>query len=894
LKRNILVVSEFFSVGGLETQILGQIETLGAMGCRMHLATSSPPSEAAIRAFASCAFDVPMSYGRSARDLLSAIEQLNDICGAERVDLIHAHPFLSMIIAGCVAQQQHLPLAVTLHGPLSTGVGGQESIANLMWEKSILPRAGTIFAVSPETRLMCRMATTRDVVVLPNAVKVGPEEPAPVSPDLPWMWAGRMDADKVVGLHQLIDFVASSDGIRLDVFGSGPAGAEVENRISALGISRETIAIRGWHADLPSIMPNYGVICGMGRVMLEGGRAGRACLLVGYDGVKGFLTEGKAIRASSWNLSGRGLRNINMTEFSAQITELKANQKDFLIYDWVRRDRNSSRTWPKFYSAVSNIPPFCHEGVDIFLEVLENAGDMPTDFWSSSTCFQILKSSLSVVEQRLVERSEQLKSFSKTEQMDCRRWNLQRSEIDATESSLESELMETKSCLAQVAQERDEAIKLRDALLTSTSWRLMEPGRAFMRMLHRLEDSRRCGVRRVYRCVPARIRWHIDKIRYQQRSRRQEGRTSSPTWVVQARATQKVVFLTSGFEFDELVNQRPINLAKFLAAQDYSVFFVAWQWHEEEKLQKSGLQVWPGVYQVSLYEFLSGVEQLDASGNDSHIIVTLPAPIIVESLTSLRGLGMGIIYDIMDEWEEFAKVGQAPWYERMWEEQLVLQADHVTAVAPSLVDKFAHLRRDLQLVPNGFEPTVIGEANRFIVTEPDGNSELTVGYFGHLTDAWFDWTTVLSAARQDPSIRFEIIGYGAPEWVERECKSLANVNLVGSIQPSSLFRYVLKWNVAMIPFIEGKLSEAVDPIKVYEYIYFGLPVVATGISHLRAYPRTMVTTPANFLLALKFASQSPKNLEKTEVFLENAKWAVRFREIARRLETKGLQTFYAA
>ncbi len=36
----------------------------------------------------------------------------------------------------------------------------------------------------------------------------------------------------------------------------------------------------------------------------------------------------------------------------------------------------------------------------------------------------------------------------------------------------------------------------------------------------------------------------------------------------------------------------------------------------------------------------------------------------------------------------------------------------------------------------------------------------------------------------------------------------------------------------MIPFKKTALSMAADPIKLYEYIYMGLPVVVTGISHI--------------------------------------------------------------
>jgi len=396
--RNILVVSEFFAEGGLETHLLGQVEVLSEMGFRLHLATSSSASTVAQGAFASCTFDVPMGRNRSAREIFSAVEQLRAIVNAERIDVVHAHPFLSMIIAGCVAKVERLPLVLTLHGPASIAYFQPDTIAGLMMSSSILPNASAVIAVSEETRLLCRTVTARDVLVLPNSVTRGPEKAPPAGLNLPWMWAGRMDNDKVVGLRHLIEFVASSGRIQLDIFGAGPARSTVEQQIAELGASQQMIALKEWHDDLPSLMIEYGVIAGMGRVILEGALANRACLLVGYDGVKGFLTEERARRASFWNLSGRGLRNLGISELVGEVEAVRANQDKYLIYDWVQRDRNARHIWLDYTQILANLDPFCDKRIEIFLEILNYAGDEPQDFWSSHRCFQILRGSFSALD----------------------------------------------------------------------------------------------------------------------------------------------------------------------------------------------------------------------------------------------------------------------------------------------------------------------------------------------------------------------------------------------------------------------------------------------------------------------------------------------------------------
>lgn len=398
--KNILVVSEFFTAGGLETQVLGQAEVLGTMGCRVHLATSSGPSAIAQEVFASCAFDVPMSHGRTARELLTAIDELRTICEIEKIDIIHAHPFLSMIVAGCVAHELCVPLVLTLHGPVSLGYVGADTTAGLMLASSIIPNASHVFAVSRETRLLCGMFTRRDIAILPNAVNVAPKDPPRGSLDLPWMWAGRLDSDKAVGLKSLIEFVAFNEGIKLEIFGQGPARAEIEAHIAEVDVSQRMFAFREWHDNLPSIMPEYGVVAGMGRVLLEGALANRVCLLVGYDGIKGFLTEAGAVRSSFWNLSGRGLRNIEEFELTAQIASIKADSQKFLLKDWVRRERNAELIWTQYLEIISSSYDFKDRRAIVFQELLEYAGDDSQDFWSSPAYFDYLKSSLMCMDGR--------------------------------------------------------------------------------------------------------------------------------------------------------------------------------------------------------------------------------------------------------------------------------------------------------------------------------------------------------------------------------------------------------------------------------------------------------------------------------------------------------------
>lgn len=365
-------------------------------------------------------------------------------------------------------------------------------------------------------------------------------------------------------------------------------------------------------------------------------------------------------------------------------------------------------------------------------------------------------------------------------------------------------------------------------------------------------------------------------------------------WTGAANQAERIAIIPCGFEFDQFVNQRPVNAARYFAGQGYFVIFVAWQWSPQERLSRGAAEVFPGIFQVPLFDFLAAASQLvHRQDSGSLYLATLPAPPLVEIARLLRSRGIAIVYDIMDDWEAFSGVGQAPWHDRQLECSLVLEADHVTAVSPPLAKKFSGLRRDIAVVGNGYSASVVGEASAAIAMRT-GKPDLAVGYFGHLADAWFDWELLFRAAARLAHIRFEIIGYGEPGWARERIFEIPNVWLPGKVQPLDLQKFAARWSAALIPFRPGLLAEAVDPIKIYEYLFFGLPVVATGIRHIARYPYTSIAAGEDeFVAAIREALLVEVDARELEPFLAETTWDRRFAQISRLLAANSLGRLYA-
>lgn len=357
-------------------------------------------------------------------------------------------------------------------------------------------------------------------------------------------------------------------------------------------------------------------------------------------------------------------------------------------------------------------------------------------------------------------------------------------------------------------------------------------------------------------------------------------------------SNQKLVIIPCSFEFDEYVNQRPINFAKYFSNKGYNVLYIVWQWDKYTKVNNSYMNVYKNVFQIPLYDFLESNISYDNLA-EKLFCINFPNEVFLDLAYTLRSDGFYVYYDIMDEWEEFQKVGQSDWYNKNVEESLIMTADLVSAVSPYLVDKFNDIRHDILLSRNGFYMELTGLKSKNISLKSINNNKINIGYFGHLTDSWFDWNMIIDLAKNNNNYIFHIIGYGIPEKIEKEISNINNIICYGKIPTSQLFNYVKDWNIGMIPFIESDLAKAVDPIKIYEYLYMGLPVIVSGIESVKNYPKTYyINSQDEFKQSIELIVKNINNMENIDKFLDESTWNARFEIILKAYKREGINILY--
>jgi glycosyltransferase involved in cell wall biosynthesis len=130
-----------------------------------------------------------------------------------------------------------------------------------------------------------------------------------------------------------------------------------------------------------------------------------------------------------------------------------------------------------------------------------------------------------------------------------------------------------------------------------------------------------------------------------------------------------------------------------------------------------------------------------------------------------------------------------------------------------------------------------------------------VGYIGAL-GSWFDLDLVYAAAEELTEVDFVLVGPFDPKNKKYTKSKPKNVYMLGVKEYAQIPSYVNIFDVGLIPFQPGPISDATNPVKLYEYFSLGKPVVATFLRSLEEYDdgRLLKTagTAHEFADAIKF------------------------------------------
>ena len=119
-------------------------------------------------------------------------------------------------------------------------------------------------------------------------------------------------------------------------------------------------------------------------------------------------------------------------------------------------------------------------------------------------------------------------------------------------------------------------------------------------------------------------------------------------------------------------------------------------------------------------------------------------------------------------------------------------------------------------------------------------------YAGALWGDWFDWELLRELALGQPRASLVVIGDVRHRW--RGWPS--NIHFTGLLPQAWLPAFLSRADVAIIPWKVSPVTQATSPLKVYEYLAMGLPVVAPRLKPLACMPGVLLAKNRKEFVAL--------------------------------------------
>ncbi len=227
------------------------------------------------------------------------------------------------------------------------------------------------------------------------------------------------------------------------------------------------------------------------------------------------------------------------------------------------------------------------------------------------------------------------------------------------------------------------------------------------------------------------------------------------------------------------------------------------------------------------------------SKSDAYIVTSPPFFMGLIATALIRLKGKPYVFDVRDDYprifEEQGLIKETNPVYRFIEMRTIAtykKAAIVTGATQGLVNNI--------IQKSGSDKNVVLLRNGYV--KPDGflwpakRKKFTAVFHGNL-GKFQNIELLLEVAKRletQEEIAFLIIGSGAQEDLVNQCQ-LSNLTYLGRIPHNQIMQAIADCQLGLSFRIDGKISQDAFPVKVYEYIGIGVPILVTPVSEASAF-----------------------------------------------------------
>ncbi|MCW1930128.1 MAG: glycosyltransferase [Candidatus Kerfeldbacteria bacterium] len=282
---------------------------------------------------------------------------------------------------------------------------------------------------------------------------------------------------------------------------------------------------------------------------------------------------------------------------------------------------------------------------------------------------------------------------------------------------------------------------------------------------------------------------------------------------------------------------------------------------------------------VTAYGMRSVQRALKTLNVDIHeSIVWSYDPLSAEAILDLKP--KAFIFDAVDNWMEHPAYTQ--YTDRLAEAYRTIteRADIIFTVSEGLLDIFER-RSNVFFVPNGVDYEHFAATDSTLQSFIGEHERPVIGYHG-VIQSRMNFSLLDYIIDKHPEYDFHFVG---PVWkdakddVKRLCKK-KNVRFLGSVPYLKLPETLHTFDCAIIPHKIDAFTHSMNPLKLYEYLAAGVPIVATPVAGVDQFQDLVhfAVSPEDFSREIQQAlSTESSTLRKRRMSMaQHHAWSKRF------------------
>jgi len=248
-----------------------------------------------------------------------------------------------------------------------------------------------------------------------------------------------------------------------------------------------------------------------------------------------------------------------------------------------------------------------------------------------------------------------------------------------------------------------------------------------------------------------------------------------------------------------------------------------------------------------------------------------------------------VVYHCVDDIAAQERIDTASF--RSAETRFAARADLVLASAPALAERLRTISDNVMYAPNVADTELFSRA---LIPSPPAplDTEMAmlpaprIVFTGAVVAMKLDFSLLVELAQLRRGWSFALVGPIGPGEPNADVSALAaepNIHLLGPRPYGELPDVLRAADAGLIPYARNTLTESIFPMKVYEYLAAGLPVVATPLPALTGVAGIATAPDAQGIAELldeALAADNPEHRAERSRAAESHSWEQRLEEIA--------------